>query len=91
MNYGKEIASVRQDMKLLMIEFNRVVKSGSLDASRDPQARDELFETGNEFGKKYHDLQSKLLDLFFLSDLEEIGGKDKADLFMKFGKDLEKR
>lgn len=91
MNYGKEIALVRQDMKLLMIEFNQVVKSGSLDASRDPQARDELFETGNKFAKKYNNLQSKLMDLFFLSDLEEIGGKDKADLFIKFKKDLERR
>ena len=86
MNYEKEVALVRQDMKLLMIEFNRIVKSRSLEASRDPQARDELFETGNEYAKKYHDLQSKLMDLFFLSDLEEIGGKDKADLFLRLKK-----
>lgn len=86
MSYEEEIALVRQDMKLLMIEFNRVVKSRSLDASRNPQARNKLFETGNEFAKKYHDLQAKLMDLFFLSDLEEIGGKDKADLFLRLKK-----
>ena len=86
MNYEKEITLVRQDMKSLMIEFNQIVKSKSLDASRDPQARDELFEIGNEFGKKYSNLQSKLMDLFFFSDLEEIGGKDKADLFLRLKK-----
>jgi len=91
MSHEKEIALIREGMKLLMIEFNRIVKSRSLDASRDSQARDELFATANEFAKKYHDLQAKIMDLFFLSDLEEIGGKDKADLFIKFKKDLERR
>ena len=88
MSYEKEIASVRVDMKLLMLEFNRIVKSMSLDASRDPRARNKLFITANEFAKIYHDLQSKIMELFFLSDLEEIAGKDKADLFLKFKKGL---
>ncbi|GAH36605.1 unnamed protein product, partial [marine sediment metagenome] len=34
--------------------------------------------------KKYNDLQSKYMDLLFLSDLSEIAGKDNANLFLKF-------
>jgi len=91
MNYEKEIALVRGDMKLLMIEFNQIVKSESLNASRDPQIRNELLITANKFAKDYNNLQSKLMDLFFRRDLEEIGGKDKADLFIEFKRDLERR
>jgi len=40
MNYEVEMASVRTDMKLLMIEFNRIVKSRSKNASRDPRERE---------------------------------------------------
>ena len=37
MNYEEEMASVRKDMKFLMIEFNRLVKSQSENASREPE------------------------------------------------------
>ena len=88
MNYEEEMASVRKDMKFLMIEFNRVVKSQSENASREPRERekihDELNSTANEFARDYSNLRSKYGDLMFLQDLEEITGKDKADLFLKF-------
>lgn len=88
MNYEVEMASVRTDMKLLMIEFNRIVKSRSKNASRDPQERekirDELTSTANKFARDYSNLRSRYGDLMFQQDLEEIADKDKADLFLKF-------
>lgn len=88
MNYEVEMASVRTDMKLLMIEYNRIVKSRSKNASGDPQERekirDELTSTANKFARDYSNLRSRYGDLMFQQDLEEIADKDKADLFLKF-------
>jgi len=88
MNYEVEMASVRTDMKLLMIEYNQIVKSRSKNASRDPQERekirDELTSTANKFAREYSNLRLRYGDLMFQQDLEEIAGKDKADLFLKF-------
>ena len=84
MNYGEEMASIRKKMKSIMIEFNRIVKCKSRSASRDPQIRNELFTLSNEFAKKYNDLQSKYMDLQFLSDLRETSGEDTANLFLRF-------
>jgi len=88
MNYDKEMKLVRTDMKLLMIEFNRIVKSRSKNASREPHERekicDELTSTANKFAKDYVNLSSRYGDLMFQQDLEEITGKDKASLFLKF-------
>ena len=88
MNYEVEMASVRTDMKLLMIEFNRIVKSQSKNASRDTwereKIRNELTSTAKKFARDYSNLCSRYGDLMFQQDLEEIAGKDKADLFLKF-------
>jgi len=88
MNYEEEMASVRTDMKLLMIEFDRIIKSRSKDALREPREREkiqnELTSTANKFAKDYSNLNSRYGDLMFLQDLEEISGKDKANLFLKF-------
>jgi hypothetical protein len=84
MNYEEETALVRKEMKALMIEFNQIVEFKSLRVSRDSSARDELFITANKFAKKYNELQSKYMDLLFLSDLEETLGEEKASLFLKF-------
>ena len=84
MNYEEEMASIRKKMKSIMIEFNQIVKCKSHSASRDPQIRNELFTLSNEFAKKYNDLQSKYMDLLFLSDLSETAGEDNANLFLKF-------
>jgi len=88
MNYDEEMKLVRTDMKLLMIEFNRIVKSRFKNASREPhereKIRDELTSTVNKFAKDYVNLSSRYRDLMFQQDLEEIVGKDKASLFLKF-------
>ena len=88
MNYEVEMASVRTDMKLLMIEFNREVKSQAENASRELRGRekihDELTSTANKFARAYSNLCSRYGDLMFQQDLEEIAGKDKADSFLKF-------
>jgi len=88
MNYKVEMSSVRTDMKLLMIEFNRIVKSRSKNVSRDPREqekiRNELTSTVEKYAKDYSNLRSKYGDLMFLQDLEEIAGRDKASLFLKF-------
>ncbi|GAG85106.1 unnamed protein product [marine sediment metagenome] len=88
MNYELEMASVRTDMKLLMIEFDQIAKSRSKNASREPRERekirDELTSTANKFARDYSNLRSRYGDLMFQQDLEEITGKDKADLFLKF-------
>jgi len=87
MNYEEEMCLIRKEMKSLMIEFNQIVKCKS-KMSLDPQEKEkicnELSITANKFAKKYNDLQSKYMDLLFLSDLSEISGEDKANLFMKF-------
>ena len=88
MNYELEMASVRTDMKLLMIEFDQIAKSRSKNALREPRERekirDELTSTANKFARDYSNLRSRYGDLMFQRDLEEIAGKDKADLFLKF-------
>lgn len=88
MNYEEEMASIRKDMKLLMIEFDRIVKSRSKNALREPREREkiqnELTSIANKFAKDYSNLHSRYGDLMFLQDLEEISGKDKANLFLKF-------
>jgi len=88
MNYDEEMKLVRTDMKLLMIEFNRIVKSRFKNASREPheqeKIRNELTSTVNKFARDYSNLRSRYGDLMFQQDLEEIAGKDKASLFLKF-------
>ena len=88
MNYDEEMKLVRTDMKLLMVEFNQIVKSRSKNASKEPQERekirDELTSTANKFAKDYVNLSSRYRDLMFQQDLEETSGKDKASLFLKF-------
>jgi len=84
MNYEEEMHLVRKEMKSLMREFNQTVEYKSRTALRDPQICNELLTISNEFAKRYNDLQSKYMDLLFLSDLSEIAGKDKASLFLKF-------
>jgi len=88
MNYEEEMASVRTDMKLLMVEFNRIVISRSKNASKEPHEREkihnELTSTANKFAKDYVNLSSRYGNLMFQQDLEEIAGKDKASLFLKF-------
>jgi len=88
MNYYEEMKLVRTEMKLLMIEFNRIVKSRFKDASREPheqeKIRNELTSTVNKFARDYSNLRSRYGDLMFQQDLEEIAGKDKASLFLKF-------
>ena len=88
MNYDEEMKLVRTDMKLLMIEFNRIVKSRFKNASREPheqeKIRNELTSTVNKFARDYSNLRSRYGDLMFQQDLEETSGKDKASLFLKF-------
>jgi len=63
MNYEVEMASARTDMKLLMIEFNRIVKSRSKNVSRDPREREkirnELTSTAKKFARDYSNLRSR--------------------------------
>ena len=88
MNYEEEMVSIRKDMKLLMIEFDRIVKSRSKNALREPREREkiqnELTSIANKFAKGYSNLHSRYGDLMFQQDLGEIAGKDKANLFLKF-------
>ena len=87
MNYEEEMCLVRKEMKSLMVKFNQIVKFKSkmpLEPQEKEKICNELYITANKFAKKYNDLQSKYMDLLFLSDLSEIAGKDNANLFLKF-------
>jgi hypothetical protein len=87
MNYEEEMCLIRKEMKSLIIEFNQIVKCKSkmpLDPQEKERICNELFITANKFARKYNNLQSKYMDLLFFSDLSEIAGKDKANLFSKF-------
>lgn len=87
MNYEEEMCLIRKEMKSLMIEFNQIVKCKSkmpLDPQEKEKICNELSIIANKFAKRYDELQSKYMELLFLSDLSEISGKDKANLFLKF-------
>lgn len=87
MNYEEEMCLIRKEMKSLMIEFNQIVKCKSkmpLDPQEKEKICNELPIIANKFAKRYDELQSKYMELLFLSDLSEISGKDKANLFLKF-------
>ena len=86
MNYGEEMASIRKNMKTLLVEFNHIVKNTAPNASEKSQAYFDLLITSNKFARDYHNLESRYLELMFLSDLEEIMGREKADSFLKFRK-----
>jgi len=84
MNHEEEMALVRKEMKILLIEFNRIVKKMVPNASKGSQAYFDLLIIRDKFARDHHNLESRYLNLMFLSNLEEIMGKEKADSFLKF-------
>ena len=84
MNHEEEMALVREEMKALLLEFNQIVKKMVPNALRGSQAYFNLLIIRDKFARNHRNLESRYLDLMFLSNLEEVMGKEKADSFLKF-------
>lgn len=76
---------IRDKMRSTMREFKIQIKEKAKNATEFNRNRitGELNALTEKFAKEYSDLQSKYSELIFHQDLEEIVGKDKAELFLK--------
>ena len=82
----REMTNLRQSMKALIAGFGKVADEKARQATEKNEAviKAELLIVADQFAKRYHDLQSRYMDLMFMQDLQEMAGADKAELFVKF-------